>query len=415
MNLPQQGANNNAARTDAPFQENPNVVAPESNFFSSSPFAETLPNPSENLDLNLNFGMSDQGATVSPVMVSSSNVAFGVHGIKSNPANISRKRSVPGNASRHVEEPKRLDSGSQVRAPHNVTPHNAGTTIPPTNPRAEWMDNTNHRRASRAQPFVPTHPLHSPLQHSHTLQPLPFQVASFMPGPAFNVNTMTPVNATHLISPFPDTGVNIMFPLFEHRNNIFGPVLTSMGFFPTYRPNWPYVDTSGDTAGRAFALVLPHQFQPPESEPMQLLPGIGGNGGRVSNARANTYNPLSDYASSSPWIPPPGSLGMHHPAAANSSGYWNHHSIMQIPSPAIPPNVIPQPGFPLPQFPPDEARRRLPNEVCVRPMILPPYNYKNLVFFLLALNFRLNFYTLTCIIVVLDEVVVKYWKSLLFG
>ncbi|KAK7346986.1 hypothetical protein VNO80_21510 [Phaseolus coccineus] len=363
VNLPQQGANNNGARTDVPFQETPNVVAPESNISSSTPVvAGTPPNPSENVNLCLNFGISRQGATISPAMIPSSNAARSVHGSNSNSVNISRKRSLPGNASPHTEEPKTPDAGSQVRATRNVIPHNAGPTIPPTNTRADLMDNTNHRRGYRAQPFIPTHSLHSPLQPSHSVQPLSFHSTSFMSSTTFNGNTMTTRNTTHSVSsPFLHPGVDIMLPFYEHGNNMFGPVVTSMGNFPTYRPNRSYVDSGRDTARTALSFVLP--FEPPESAPMQLLPGIVGNGGRVSNARANIYNPLGDHASSSTWVPPQGSRGMHHPAAESSPVSWNHHSFMQISSTAIPPNVIHEPAFPLPQFPSEETRRSLPNEV----------------------------------------------------
>jgi len=385
VNLPQQGANNNGARTDPPLQETPNAVAPESNISSFSPLAGTLTNPTEDVNLCQNFGISSQGATISPATIPSSNAAGSVHGSNSNSVNLTRKRSLPGNASPHIEEPKTPDSGSQVRATPNVIPQNAGPTIPPTNTRADWMNDTNHRRGYGAQPFIPTHSLHSPLQPSHSVQPLSFHSTSFMSSTTFNGNTMTTMNAAHSVSsPFPHPGVDIMLPFYQHGNNMFGPVVTSLGNFPTYRPNWSYIDSGRDTARTALSFVLP--FQSPVSAPMQLLPGIVGNGAIVSNAGANTYYPLSNHASSSTWVPPLGSRGMHYPAAESSPVSWNHHGFI---SPAIPPTVIHEPAFPLPQFPSEETRRRLPNEVCVRSMLLP-YNNKNLLFFLLALNFRLN-------------------------
>ncbi|WVZ21766.1 hypothetical protein V8G54_000310 [Vigna mungo] len=351
VNLPQQDANNIDATTDVPLQETPNVVAPESNISSSSSFAGTSQNPEENVDMYLNFGMSRQGATISPAMVPSSNVALSAHGSDSSSVNISRKRSLPENASPNIEEPKRFDTRSQVGDTGNVIPHSAGTTIPPTNMRADLMDNTNPTRGSHAQPFIPTHSLHSSFEPPLSVQPLSFHSTSFVSGPAFTVNTVTVRNAPHSISSgFPHAGVDIMTPFYQHGNNMFGPVVTSMGNFPTYRPNRSYFGT----ARRALS-YLPRRFQPPRLERLQLLPGIMGNG--------NTYHPLSGHASSSSWVPPQGSPGMNHSAAVSSPGPQNHQSLVQTSSSAIPPNVTHEPAFPLPQFPSEETRRRLPNEV----------------------------------------------------
>ncbi|XP_047150059.1 probable E3 ubiquitin-protein ligase HIP1 [Vigna umbellata] len=353
VNFPQQGGNNIGATTDVPLEETPNVVAPESNIYSSSSFAGTSPNPEENVDLYLNFGMSGQGETITPAMVPSSNVALSAHGSDSSSVNISRKRSLPENASPNIEEPKRFDTRSQVRATRNEIPHIAETTVPPTNMRADWMDNTDHRIGSHAQPFISTHSLHSSFQPSLSVEPLSFHSTSFMSGPAFTVNTMT--NAPHSISSgFPHAGLHIMAPFYQHGNNMFGPVVTSMGNFPTYRPNRFYVDTHPDTSRRALSFVLPHTLEPP-LEPLHLLPGIVGNG--------NTYHPLSGHASSSSWVPPQGSRGMNHFAAVSSPGPLNHLSLVQTSSSAIPPNFIHEPAFPLPQFPSEETRRRLPNGV----------------------------------------------------
>jgi len=97
MNLPQPGANNIRATIDVPF----NVVAPESNIFSSSPFlAGTPPNPMENLDLCLNVGLRRHGAAISSAVIPSSNAARSVHGSNSNSVNIPRKRVVPAHGSR---------------------------------------------------------------------------------------------------------------------------------------------------------------------------------------------------------------------------------------------------------------------------------------------------------------------------
>ncbi|WVZ17492.1 hypothetical protein V8G54_010474, partial [Vigna mungo] len=310
VNLPQQDANNIDATTDVPLQETPNVVAPESNIYSSSSFAGTAQNPEDNVDMYLNFGMSRQGATISSAMVPSSNVALSAHGSDSSSVNISRKRSLPENASPNIQEPKRFDTRSQVRDTGNVIPHNAGTTIPPTNMRADLMDNTNPTRGSHAQPFIPTHSLHSSFQPPLSVQPLSFHSTSFMSG----------------------------------------PVVTSMGNFPTYRQNRSYFGT----ARRALS-YLPRRFQPPRLERLQSLPGIMGNG--------NTYHPLSGHASSSSWVPPQGSRGMNHSAAVSNPGPQNHQSLVQTSSSAFPPNVTHEPAFPLPQFPSEETRRRLPNEV----------------------------------------------------
>jgi len=373
LNLPEEGAYNIGATTDVPLQENPNVVPPEE----------------EDVDRYLNFDMIPEVATISPAMDPSSNiVALGVNESDSNSVNnISRKRSLPESASRQIEEPKRLDTRSQVRDTRNVIPQSAGTTIPSTNMRADSMDNTNHTTGSHVQPYTSTHSLHSSFQPSHPVQPPSFHSTPFMSNPALTVNTMTAMNAPHSISsPFPHAGMDIIAPIYERGSYMFGPVVTSMGNFPTYRPNWSYVDTDRDTARRSLAFVVPHPFEPPELQAVQLLPGIVGNGGGVSIGGANTYHPLTDHASSSTWFPPQGSGGMHHFGAVISPATQNLQSLMQTSSPAIPPIFIHEPAFPLPQFPSEETRRGLPNEV------FNPYNYKNLVFFLLALLFRLNLF-----------------------
>jgi len=379
MNLPQQGANNNGTRTDVPLQETPNVVAPESNISSSSFLATTPPNPLENLDLCLNFSLSR--TTVSSAVIPSSNVARSVHGININSPNIPRKRGLPDHASGEFHqgessnmrqengEIKRLATESQMRANNNVNPsppslpplqeyqflpprhlnpNNARTPFAPPN----GMTNTNQRRGSYGPTpsqgnfhfnGASTHSQLCPLQPSHSVRP------SFMSSSASSVNNLTVRNATHSISsPCPHDRADFMIPFYEHGNNMFGPAVTSVGNFPTYRPNRSYVDSEQDTARRALSSVLPHQFEPSESEPLQLLPRNVGNGGRVSNARAN--HPLSDHASSSRWISPLGSRGMPHYAAASSSSTQNLHSL--------------RPG---PQFPSPEVLRGLPSEVCSIP------------------------------------------------
>ncbi|QCD78337.1 hypothetical protein DEO72_LG1g1969 [Vigna unguiculata] len=91
MNLPQPGANNIRATIDVPF----NVVAPESNIFSSSPFlAGTPPNPMENLDLCLNVGLRRHGAAISSAVIPSSNAARSVHGSNSNSVNIPEEKEL---------------------------------------------------------------------------------------------------------------------------------------------------------------------------------------------------------------------------------------------------------------------------------------------------------------------------------
>ncbi|KAK7346985.1 hypothetical protein VNO80_21509 [Phaseolus coccineus] len=383
VNLPQRGANNNGARTDVPLQETPNVVAPESNISSSSFLATTPPNPLENLDLCLNFSLSP--TTISSAVIPISNVARSVHGSNSNSANIPRKRDLPDHASgefhqgessnmrQETGEIKRLATESEVRAHNNVNPSPPplpllqqehqflpGRHLNPNNARTPFappngMTNTNQRRGSYGP--IPsqgnfhfngasTHSQLRPLQPSHSVRPLSFHSTSFMSSSASSVNNLTVWNATHSISsPCPHDRVDFMIPFYEHGNNMSGPVVTSVGNFPTYPPNRSYVDSERDTARRALSFGLPHQFEPSESEPLQLLPGSVRNGGRVSNARANTYHPLGDHASSSTWVAPLGSQGMPHYAAASSSSTQNHHSLM-----------------PVPQFPSLEVLRGLPSE-----------------------------------------------------
>ncbi|CAJ1942837.1 unnamed protein product [Sphenostylis stenocarpa] len=252
----------------------------------------------------------------------------------------------------------------------HANPNNAITTVPPPITRANRITNNERRDyhgliPSEASSYFnggSTHSLQSPLQSSshalilseaslhfnggstdsvhtslqssHSVHPLSFHSWSFMSNSSSNVNIISMRNAPHSISsPCPHAGGDTMIPFYENGNNMVGPLLTSMGNFPTYRPNRSYVDTNSDTdretARRALSFVLPHQFEPSESETLELLPGIVGNLGRVRNAQANTYYPLSDHASSSTWVPPQGSRGMHHSDAA--SGTSNHHSLGEIP------------------------------------------------------------------------------------
>ena len=390
MNLPQQRANNNGPRTDVPLQESPNVVAPESNFFSSGSLA---PNPLENVDLSLNFGLSRQGATISSAVIPSSNVASSVHGSNSNSANIPRKRGLPdhasgefhqgesSNAGQETGEIKRPALESQVRANDNVNPsppplplmqqqhqflrgrhvnpNNAGTHFAPPHARPNGMTIPNQRRGSNAlipsQANFPFSGASTHSQPSHSVRHPSFHSSSFMSSSSSSVNNLSVRNALHSISsPCPHERVDIMVPFYEHRSNMLGPVVTSVGNnFPTYQPNRSYVDSNRDTARRGLPFVLPHQFEPPEPEPLQLLPGIVGNGGRVSNTRANTYHPLTDHGSSSTWVPPLGPREMPHSAAASSSDTQNPHL-----------------SRPIPQFPSLEALR-LPNEVCSIPFTFP--------------------------------------------
>ncbi|XP_027915474.1 E3 ubiquitin-protein ligase Arkadia-like [Vigna unguiculata] len=361
MNLPQPGANNIRATTDVPF----NIVAPESNIFSSSSSrAGTPPNPMENLDLCLNVGLSrSHGAAISSAAIPSSNPARSVHGSSLNSVNIPRKRSVPahGSGGLHLGESssmgqgtgevKRLATESQVRGSNyvnptppsrsvvqqqhqflggrHVNPNNAGTPFPPPSTLSIGLTNTDDERRGYHAPIpsqasLPfngalSHSQLSPLQPSHSVRPLSLLSSSFMSSSAPSVNNQTS-------SPCPHARVdNInMIPSYEHGNDMFGPVVTS-----THRPNRFYFDTDPETARMALLYGLPRQFGAPESEPLQFLPGIAGNGGRVTNAGANTYHPLSATA----WFLPQGSGGMNPSATASSSGTHNHHRpVPQIPS-----------------------------------------------------------------------------------
>ncbi|XP_047165388.1 E3 ubiquitin-protein ligase arkadia-A-like [Vigna umbellata] len=373
VNLPQQGGNNIGATTDVPLEETPNVVAPESNIFSSRPLAG---NPLENVDLCLNIGFSRQAAAISSAVIPSSNLARSVHGSNSNSVSIPRKRGSgefhrgeSSNMGEGTGEVKRLATESQVRANNNVNPsppslslvqqeyqflrgphvnpNNEGTPFPTPN-TPDGMTNTDDERRGYHAP-IPSHASlpfngtssHSqlfPLQPSHSVRPLSLLSNSFMSSSIPNLNNPTVRNAHHLISsPCPHARIDNMIPFFEHRNDMFGPLVTS-----SYRPNGSYVDSDRETIRRALLYGL-RQFEAPESEPLQLLPGIMGNGGRVSNAGANTYHPLSDYSATA-WFLPQGSRGTNHSAPASSSGTQNHHR-------------------PIPQSPSLESLRELPSEI----------------------------------------------------
>ncbi|XP_022638485.1 E3 ubiquitin-protein ligase Arkadia-like [Vigna radiata var. radiata] len=363
VNLPQQGTDNIGATTDVPLQETPNVVAPESNIFSSRPLAG---NPLENVDLCLHVGFSRQDPAISSAALPSSNLARSVHGSDSNSVGIPRKRGSgefhrgeSSNMGEGTGEVKRLATESQVRANNNVNPspqslsvvqqqhqflrgrhvnpNNEGTPfLPPNTPDDERRG--YHAPIPSQANGASSHSQLFPLQPSHSVRPLSFLSSSFMSSSsAPSVNNLTVRNAPLSISsPCPHARVDNMIPFYEHRNDMFGPVVTS-----TYRPNGPYVDIDRDTTRRALLYGL-RQFEPPE--PLQLLPGIMGNGGRVSNAGANTYHPLRDYDSATAWFLPQGSRGTNHSPPPRNSGTQNHHR-------------------PIPQFPPLESLRELPSEI----------------------------------------------------
>lgn len=206
MNLPEEGDNNNN-NNDVPLHETLNAVALDSNMSASSFHVGSSSN-TVNIPRKRNFGSSG-------------------HFYQGESSNMGQQQ-VTGEA-------KRLATESEGGANNNVSPHNAGTPIPPIPPPPNAGANRNEntdtgRRASYATlpgqaslyfNGASTHPAQHPLQRIGSVQPLSFQGSAFMRSATSTVNSVTVRTTPPTRCPHPR--VDIIIPFYEHGSSSTRP------------------------------------------------------------------------------------------------------------------------------------------------------------------------------------------------
>ncbi|QCD81618.1 E3 ubiquitin-protein ligase [Vigna unguiculata] len=206
VNLPEEGDNNNN-NNDVPLHETLNAVALDSNMSASSFHVGSSSN-TVNIPRKRNFGSSG-------------------HFYQGESSNMGQQQ-VTGEA-------KRLATESEGGANNNVSPHNAGTPIPPIPPPPNAGANRNEntdtgRRASYATlpgqaslyfNGASTHPAQHPLQRIGSVQPLSFQGSAFMRSATSTVNSVTVRTTPPTRCPHPR--VDIIIPFYEHGSSSTRP------------------------------------------------------------------------------------------------------------------------------------------------------------------------------------------------